>query len=435
MRLPGSLFGRTAAVLLIVFIGVQAVALGLAWFLVIVPMSTRTADDLAARMLLVAQTWVELPPDTRTDYEIELSLKHGLELGAVATRLPALAPASQFGDLLADSLSRRAGQAMVLKRGPDPAWTWVELDLAGNQLRIGFEMAPYEPKALLVAGAAFLMGALITLLTALLLVRQTSLRLRRLGHSAAEVGEGRSPARLPEDGPDELRDLTIAFNRMADSVQSLLENRTVLLAGISHDLRTPLTRLRLALSMLDGADPARVRRMETDLEEMNRLVGEMMDFVRALNVGEAIAFELQPVLVELIQVAAAEGPVQFSGNAACRVPGGERALRRILANLLANARRYGGEGQIDVDCQVQGGQVRIQVMDRGPGIPATQREAVFRPFVRLEASRARDTGGSGLGLTIARQLADAYGWRIELKDRDGGGLRADLVLPASREGR
>jgi two-component system osmolarity sensor histidine kinase EnvZ len=110
---------------------------------------------------------------------------------------------------------------------------------------------------------------------------------------------------------------------------------------------------------------------------------------------------------------------------------GELAFRRIIGNLLANAQRYGGEQAVELRLQRAADALRVQVLDRGPGIPAEAREAVFRPFYRLEASRARHTGGSGLGLAIARQLADAYGWRILLDERPGGGLCAELVIPAS----
>lgn len=429
--LPRTLFGRSAAVLLGVFILVQAIALGVVWYSVVVPLAERSADDLAARMVLVAQTWVELPPATRTDYEIELSLSHGLELGRVSARLPESAEPTLFGRLLEARLAYRLGQAVRLKRGPDPAWTWLEMELAGNLLRLGFRKQAYDIEAPVAAGAAFLAGALLTLVVALVLARRTTRRLRRLAAAAADVGQGRAPGRLPEAGPEEIRALNAAFNTMADEVQALLENRTVLLAGISHDLRTPLTRLRLALSMLDEAEPDLMRRMEGDLEEMNRLIGGMLDFARALQAAECETHDLSALLAELIADAARQGEVLWESPGPCPARIGELAFRRIVANLLSNAQRYGGVQPVEVALRCLPGEFRVQILDRGPGIPAEAREAVFRPFYRLEASRARHTGGSGLGLAIARQLADAYRWRIELGDRPGGGLIVELVIPAA----
>ena len=428
--LPRTLFGRTATSLLGIFVVVQGIALGVVWVSVVAPLAERSAEELAARMVLVAQTWVELPPVTRTDYEIELSLRHGLELGRVQERLSEPAEPTYFGRLLEERLEARTGQAVGLKRGPDPAWTWLELELAGNLLRVGFQKEPYELEAPLAAGGAFLAGAALTLLAALALVRRTTLQLRQLARSAAEVGQGRTPVRLPEHGPEEIRDLNATFNQMADEVQALLENRTVLLSGISHDLRTPLTRLRLALDLLEGGDPQMVKRMTGDVDEMNRLVSEMLDFSRSLKAADLDMHDLAALLDDLVRDARRQGEVQWTSPGASPVRVGELAFRRIVGNLLANAQRYGGDHPVEVALLRAADAIRIQVMDRGPGIPAESREAVFRPFYRLESSRARDTGGSGLGLAIARQLADAYGWRIVLGDRPGGGLVAELVIPA-----
>lgn len=429
--LPRTLFGRTAVSLLAIFVGVQGIALGLVWTTVVAPLAERSADDLAARMVLVAQTWVELPPATRTDYEIELSLHHGLELGRVQEQLAAPAVSTFFGRLLEKQLQARTGQKVTLKGGPDPAWTWLELELAGYLLRIGFQKEPYELEAPLAAGGAFLAGAALTLLAALLIVRHTTRRLGRLAHSAAEVGQGRTPQRLPESGPEEMRALNAAFNRMADEVQALLENRTVLLSGISHDLRTPLTRLRLALSMLEGADAGLVQRMEGDLDEMNRLISAMLDFAKSLKALDLHEVDLSAALDALVRAAQGQGEIRWASPGSCKARVGELAFRRIVANLLENAQRYGGDQPVEVQLERHADAIRVRVLDRGPGIPADAREAVFRPFYRLEASRARHTGGSGLGLAIARQLADAYGWRITLDDRPGGGLSVELFIPAA----
>ncbi len=435
---PSSLFGRTAAALLAAFLVFEAVAFVVVWSMVIRPLAERSADDLAAKIVLSAKTWVELPPETRADYEMELSFHHDLELGAVSTRLSDLAPPSYFGGLAQAALSRRSGQAIQLKRGPDLDWDWLEIQVADKLLRVGFDRERYALQAPLAAMGVFLLGAALTVFTALVMVRQASRRLRRLAEKAREVGQGRTPERLPETGALELRELTAAFNRMAGEVQSLLENRTILLSGISHDLRTPITRLKLALSMLDGADPDMVARMERDLDEMSGLITDMLAFARALKADEPEACDLIRVMTELVEQASRLGPVHLEFGEAgllnwdpaepCLIKAGEAALRRIIGNLLENARRYGNDEPVTVRFVCGERDLRIDVLDRGPGIPAAQREAVFRPFFRLEASRNREGGGSGLGLAIARQLADAYGWRIELADRPGGGLAASLVI-------
>ena len=427
--LPETLFGRTATALLVAFLVFEAAAFAVVWSMVIEPLARRSADDLAAKIHLAAQTWVELPPATRADYEMELAFRHNLELGEARTRWPERADPGYFGGLIVAALTQRARQDVVLRQGPDPDWEWVELRISDKLLRVGYDRERYILDAPLAAVGVFLLGAALTVLTALLMARQLSRRLGGLADKAREVGQGRDPVRLPENGPLELRELTAAFNSMAEEVRSLLENRTVLLSGISHDLRTPITRLKLALSMLEDADPAMVSRMETDLDEMNRLITDMLAFARALKMEDVAECDLTRVLDDLAGQAARLGPVEWLPGPPCPVRVGEAALRRVLANLLENARRYGDGKAVTLALERREKEIRIGVLDRGPGIPAAQREAVFRPFYRLEESRNREAGGSGLGLAIVRQLVDAYGWRIELADREGGGLRAELVVP------
>ena len=427
--LPRTLFARTALGLLLGFLVFQVAALAVAWLTVIEPLAQRSAEDLAARIELAVQTWVELPPETRGDYEVELALRHSLELGAVREPLAAIEPPSFFGDRLEPILTQYAGQAVEIKQGPDPAWSWVEFRSAGHLLRIGFLKDRYQLRAPLIAAGILLVGALLTALTALLMVRRTSLRLGRLAASAAEVGQGRQPALLAETGAQEWQQLTRAFNQMAAEVRELLENRTTLLAGISHDLRTPLTRLRLALSMLGGADAKLIRRMEGDLAEIDRLIGAMLAFARALQTEVPQALDLAALLAELAQTASEPARVDHVPGAICPVRAGELALRRIVGNLLENALRYGAGRPVGLALECGEREATVRVLDRGPGIPAAEREAVFRPFYRLEQSRSKDSGGSGLGLAIAKQLADAHGWRIELAEREGGGLIASLIVP------
>jgi two-component system osmolarity sensor histidine kinase EnvZ len=427
--LPHTLFARAALALLAIFLAVQGTAFFVVWKTAVEPLRARSAEDLAARIALAAQTWVELPPATRADYEIELSLQHNLELGKVSQPLTTLAPDSAFGALLENAVLERTGQKIRVKQGTNPSYSWVELKLADHLLRVGFENSRYELKAPLEAAAVFLAGGLLTMLAVLLLARRISRQLAGVARSAQIVGQGRTPERLPETGSEEFRQLARAFNRMADEVQKLLENRTVLLSGISHDLRTPITRLRLALSMLDSEDSAMVRRMEGDLEEMSRLISEMLDFSRALKGADNVELDLAAVLGELAEDAARSGAVEWQVQGPCPMVAGERALRRIVANLIGNALRYGEGKPVDLELDCQPGSACIRVLDRGPGIPESELETVFQPFYRLEDSRARDTGGSGLGLAIVRQLADAYGWQVMLRPREGGGLCAELLMP------
>jgi two-component system osmolarity sensor histidine kinase EnvZ len=236
---------------------------------------------------------------------------------------------------------------------------------------------------------------------------------------------------LPETGPRELAELARRFNRMSREVQALLENRTTLLAGVSHDLRTPLTRARLALELLmERPDPQRMERIGQDLAEMNTLISGYLDLARSLKVEEP---ELVELAQELGEIASHTDGVRVEVQA-CTVRIARQALGRILSNLLENAHRYGG-GQIVLRLVKDKARVRVQVLDQGPGIPEEELDKVFRPFYRLEASRAQATGGTGLGLAIVKQLAEANGWKIHLRNRPQGGLEAELEIELGGEAR
>jgi two-component system osmolarity sensor histidine kinase EnvZ len=276
---------------------------------------------------------------------------------------------------------------------------------------------------------------LLALVTALVLARRITQPLARLSQAAASVGKGETPEWLPESGPQELAALARAFNLMARQVEELLANRTTLLAGVSHDLRTPLARMRLAVEMLAETSNAElVGQLLHDLEQMNRLIGALLDLSRGLGHEEKQAVDLMALAGELAaDIRRGGARVECLSSAPCVVDAAPLALRRILSNLLDNGVRYGDGKPLGIEWLQTEGTVRICVLDSGPGIPAAQREAVFRPFFRLEASRSAATGGSGLGLAIARQLAENNGWKLELLPRSEGGTEACLSLPSGAD--
>jgi two-component system osmolarity sensor histidine kinase EnvZ len=217
---------------------------------------------------------------------------------------------------------------------------------------------------------------------------------------------------------------------MSSEVQDLLENRTVMVAGISHDLRTPLTRLGLAVEMLNGeSDPQLVAGIRRDLAAMENLIRQFMELARGLGDKNEEMLDLREILKIMVADFHRQGlAVRLTHGAKYFSLGDPLALNRILTNLLDNAAHYGDGKPVEVDLQCEEQSVIILVCDRGPGIPDEHKEAVFRPFYRLETERSERTGGSGLGLAIARQLAIKNGWTIDLMPRQGGGTVAKLEL-------
>ncbi len=421
-----SLFARTAWTLAAVFVVFQAAASWVVYRTLIVPVAERSADDLAGLVVLSAQTWVELPPETRGAFERELARRHGLRLTSLPVAATVDAPAFAFRRQIEQALSRRLGDAVVLHGLPGRSSAWLDIPLGGHALKVGFFPHRYAVKPPLAAIAVIALGALLSLATALILVRRITVPLARASRAARQVGAGKVPELLPETGPAELAELARRFNRMAVEVRDLLDNRTTLLAGISHDLRTPMTRLQLNLELLrDDPAPARIDRAVADLADMNALIAGYLELARTTQAETRVRVDLAALLDEL---AAGAGLVSPAAPP-CEVDAGVLALRQIVVNLLQNAQRYAGGAPVELALDCAPGRARIRVCDRGPGIPEDELEKVFRPFYRLEGSRAKATGGTGLGLAIVRQLAETNGWKVNLENRPAGGLEATLELP------
>lgn len=433
-----SLTQQNALLLLAFFIAFELLVASAVTYFLMLPMARRSASDLAGLMTLSAQTWSELPPRTRPAFEIELARSHAL---ALRDEPPADPESPTWREpylkILVAALGERAGEPVTASREmiQDQEWFWVSLPAGGGRLSVGFPHSRIGPRPLPALLASLAGGALLTLLAAWWLARRAIRPLRRLQEAAASLGRGQTPERLPETGPREIAALSRRFNEMARQVEDLLAARTVLLAGVSHDLRTPLARLRLAVELLvRRPSPELAAQVEGDIEAMDRLIADVLKLARGFGHEAARPVALPLLLGDLVRATpgAAERVSIEAGDITLEAPAG--ALRRILANLLENALRYGGGAPVTLRAEAAGGACRIGVLDRGPGIPAAEREAVFRPFHRLEGSRSVSTGGSGLGLAIVRQLAAAQGWTVTLGDRAGGGLEAWLEIPVPQTG-
>ena len=396
---PRTLFGRIVLVIAMVSIAFQAFAIMVVTQFALVPLGRQATDDFGALMVDAARAWQAADRSERPPLQQRLLRVHRLRVQEPAGEVADFMHVLPYWHLLEAALSARSGQRITLRQteaADGQTWIWADLPAGQDKVRVGF-----------------------------------AADLARLATATQPIGQGRRPALLPETGPAELAVLAREFNRMGAQVEELLANRTTLLAGISHDLRSPLARLRLALGMMsERPDPDLLQRMLHDVDAMNELIARCLDVGRDFSERESVDLDLCELLHE---VAAEHGHagVEIRGHRGpeCRMRVRPLALKRILSNLVDNATRYGAGRPVDIEYAVAAGQVEICVLDRGPGIPESEREAVFRPFHRLEASRSSRTGGSGLGLAIVRQIAGSNGWTVELRPRPGGGTAACVRLP------
>lgn len=434
--LPSTLFGRTVLVIAMVSIAFQIFTLAVIVRFALVPLGRHATDDFAALMVTSARNWVLTATADRPALEAQLAREHRLAVRGEPAATEEFVRFLPYFHFLEAALSSRVGQPVRLgqEERDGTLWYWATLPVvapAGRPggVQIGFlaNRVAVQPSAALLA--ILLVGALVTVLTSASLAHWLIRPLARLATATQRIGKGQRPAPLPETGPTELATLAREFNRMGEEVESLLANRTTLLAGISHDLRSPLARIRLALGMLaEKPDPELFERVIRDVENMNLLIARCLEVGRDFAERDSAEVDLCTLLADIVREHASGIEIRGRQGPACRLRVKPLALRRILSNLVDNAARYGDGQPVDIEYDVSDAAVEIRVLDRGPGIAESEREAVFQPFRRLDPSRSSRTGGSGLGLAIVRQIALSNDWTVSLDARPGGGTIARVRL-------
>lgn len=430
--LPRSLFARTGITIAVSIALSMIISMIAAVYFIMIPMTKRSADDFAAVIVSAAHSLQSLPEEMHAELKQQLLQDHGLIISEPTEVLSETAFDAPYLMFFRASLARRAGEELPIIESEAGTLIWVDVPAHGKIYRLGFDrqrLGTNPPVALLLAIAG---GALFTLLASLLEVRQVARPLRNLSLAVEKLGRGQDPPPLAEDGPKEIAALARAFNRLTSDLREMAENRTVMIAGISHDLRTPLTRLGIAVEMLDEkSTPLIVAGIRRDLNAMNNLIGQFLQFSKGLEDGVPVQVDLWQVIASLADDLRRQGTelVLHRNDPPCVYFADAVALQRVLENLLKNAVQYGAGEPVDVTLDCNQHAVSIEICDRGPGIPAESVERAFKPFHRLQASRSNGVGGSGLGLAISRQLAVKHGWSIELLPRDGGGTIARLGLP------
>lgn len=432
--LPDTLGGRIVLVLLV---GLMGFHLGSLWLHQIgteaVLGSTREAQ-LAERLVAAKRAVSELPPEERDRTAHALSTASlDMHWTRAATVQPVQASSgriealrSRLGELVPEFhiTGMRLGHGedgvaghLLLGALPLPDGSWLNFSA-------GLFRPPAPEDATLLSTTAMALGIL---LLGLLVVRLIGRPLRALSDAADRFGGPGPVVPVPEAGPREVRQAAQAFNRMQGRIDRLIADRTQALAAVSHDLRTPIARLRLRAGFVEDGEAARA--IDADLDEMEAMIDSTLAYLR----GETESEPRRPVdLVAMIgtlcdAAADAGAAVTYAGPSQARLVCSPVTLKRAFSNLIDNAVKYGGGARVALEDN--GYQIVARIEDEGPGIPDADMQAVFEPFRRLETSRNRGTGGSGLGLTIARRAVEQHGGTLRLSNRPGGGLLALVHLP------
>src|SRR5471032_899458 len=316
---------------------------------------------------------------------------------------------------------------------------WVSFNIDGDQYWLMLERERIRG----LTGVQWLGWAsvvsLLSLVGAALISSLINRPLARLTQAARQIAEGKRPDPLPEEGPREIMQANRSFNQMVDDLQQVESDRAVILAGISHDLRTPLARMQLEVEMAQLSNEAR-EGIQSDIGQMDAIIGQFLDYAKPTEVSRFINVDLSALLSDLAREAMRLPDVKVTAEIAegAHAMGNATDLRRVLNNLVENARRYGKtEGseftEIDFACQVKSihgaKRVVIEVQDHGPGVPADKIEQMLKPFTRLDTARGQ-ANGAGLGLAIVDRVLLRHGAELQVRNREGGGLAFQISLPA-----
>jgi hypothetical protein len=437
---PRSLAGRTALVLVIGLVLVQVAGLTIHAFDRVDLQRAHHAREVQQRANALWRMLVQTPPGQRAALLGDTELPSGLRAAFedVAWARPDLYPPPPVpmmrvlrpeGPLawrlrpreVLVSGGPRKDMLLVSLRFPDQGWLNLRVEAGLPR--------PWHSDNFLLAFALMTLAAVALTLWA---VRRLTRPVAALAAAAERLGRDVNAPPLPEVGPQEVATAARAFNTMASRIRRFVGDRTQMLAAIGHDLRTPITRLRLRAEFLE--DDEQRRKMLADLDEMEAMIAATLAFARDDAAAEpSVPLDLAALVRTVLDEAADARPeaaerIAYEGPEHLAVQARPVALKRALANLVSNALAYGGAVR-GVLLPPQGGVVRLAIEDQGPGVPETELEAVFQPFHRLEASRNRETGGAGLGLPIARNILRAHGGDVVLRNRAEGGLAALVTLP------
>ncbi len=420
--LPRSLLGRLLLIMLVPLLVLQGVALQIFYGSHLNLVSRRLSAAVAGEIAATIAAMDHWPGDrdwvldqARHRYELAMRFEPGATL---ALRKPANIPGPMDDDLQA-ALKEKVRQPFNMDWTTDPRVVLLRVQVSGGVLDVT------APRKRLDTGTVYLFMfwligiAAVMFSVAAWFVRNQVRSIRRLARAAEAFGMGQDTGAIKPEGAIEVRRAAVAFNLMQERIRRFLNQRVEMLAGVSHDLRTPLTRLRLALAMLP-AHPD-LAGMNDDVEEMDRMIGGYLAFARGEGEEQAQLVVLEALLQEIAGGARRAGAeVQVDVPAGLSVLLRRDAARRALANLVDNGRRHAHVVRLSAEATARA--VWVVVDDDGPGIPAERRESVFRPF-------ESGADGTGLGLTIARDIIRAHGGDITLEDSPLGGLRARVRVP------
>ena len=432
LMLPRSLLGRSIMIIVTPVVLLQVVSAWVFydshWNTVTRRLAQSVAGDIAATIQMMPRPISE-ERNTRVFRIARDTMRLNLTFkpGDILPNDPTIMRQNLVDRQLTDALEARVERPFIIDSRSLQDLVEIHVQLPEGVLQAVVERRRLFSSTTYVFFLWMLGTSLVLLSMATVFMRRQVRPIKRLAQAADDFGKGRDVGEFVLDGAAEVEVAGRAFNQMRARIRRQIQQRTEMLAGVSHDLRTPLTRMKLQLAMM-GQAPA-IEDLKRDVDDMERMVNAYLAFARGEGTEQPTEVDIVAAVSDVVAGARREGArIGFAAaDDALVVPLRRDAFRRALTNIVANAQRHAG--RIDVTLNRRRGRVEIMVDDDGPGVPADKREDVFKPFFRLDPSRNAETGGIGLGLTIARDILRGHGGDLTLGDSPLGGLRAVLQLP------
>ena len=402
-----------------------------------VPRAEQLANQIISVVTITRAALTHSAPDLRAELLFDLASNEGIRIYPLEDTDKVEAPQdSSLMPVLQERVKSKLGNATRFAgKVNDVSGFWVSFAIDDDDYWLMLDRDRVDR----VAGIQWLGWAAVTLLLALVgavfISRLINQPLARLTAAARAIAKGRPVDPLPEVGPTEIEEANRSFNQMVRDLNQIESDRAVILAGISHDLRTPISRMLLEVEMVSLPDEARAG-MQSDLAQMDAIIGQFLDYARPSDTASFSKINLAVMLGQMAQDAERLPDVKITTrlDPECNVMGNPIDLKRVINNLVENARRYGktagtNTAEIDLSCRVEAGKITLEIADRGEGIPESEMERLRRPFTRLDTSRSQ-ANGSGLGLAIVERVIKRHGGTLQLRNRPLGGLVVEIKLSA-----
>lgn len=401
------------------------------------PVAQQFADQLVSIVTITRAALTHSAPDLRRELLFDLASNEGIRVYPLETT-------DRIEPPLDSALMPRLQQSVRAKLGEDTKFASMVNDIPG--FWISFKIEDDDEYWLMlekhrferVSGLQWFWWAAVVLVLSLLgaafISRLINQPLARLAFAAKSMAKGEPPQPLPETGPAEIREANGSFNQMVKDLERLDSDRVLLLAGISHDLRTPLTRMQLEIEMADLTEEER-KGMQSDIRQMDAIIGKFLDYARPSDSTDFSAIDLTALLDQAVQEGRRLPATHIAAilDENISVMGNATDLQRVVSNLLENARRYGRTkdsdiAEIEIKCRRRKNYAVIKISDQGPGVPDADQEKMLNPFTRLDTARGQ-ANGAGLGLAIVNRVIKRHGGVLKLKNRESGGFVISIALP------